>query len=185
MSPARARTWTARSRVERTNREATLVMDSLVSLTYFDLEWFWITDQLWSRSPQGNAPLDSILRSNFLLSCILFIIFRVVLACLDVTISAAYNCSSSVSVVGDPCLVRGDFLQWQACVVDICTDDPQCKWRILLFLCRGVCKKMTCCSLRILNNNHPFICHIRRKLPRQNKLTWSGKRTLRTLRIID
>ena len=78
-----------------------------------------------------------------------------VLACLDVAITAAYNCSSSFSVVGDSCLVRGDILQCQARVVDICTDDPQCKWRILLFLCRGVCKKMTC-TLRILSNDETF-----------------------------
>ena len=73
LSPARAWTRTASSRVERTNREATLVMDSLVSLMYFDLEWFWITDQLWSRSPQRSAPLDSILRSNYFVFCSLFL----------------------------------------------------------------------------------------------------------------
>ena len=46
---------------------------------------------------------------------------------MDVADPASYNCSSSVSVVGDPCLVRGDVLQRQACVVDICADDSQCK----------------------------------------------------------
>ena len=73
MSPARARTWTTRSGVERTSCEATLVTDSLVPLMHFDQEWFLITDQLWSRSPQRNAPLDSILRFNYFVFCSLFL----------------------------------------------------------------------------------------------------------------
>ena len=135
------------------NKESTLVTDSLVPLMHYDL---WVILDHWSILIQITSK-ECTLRFDLeiLLFCILFIIFRVVLACLDVAITAAYNCSSSVSVVGDSCLVRGDILQCQARVVDICTDDPQCKWRILLFLCRGVCKKMTC-TLRILNNDETF-----------------------------
>ena len=52
--------------------------------------------------------------------------FRVVLACLVVSMVTAVYSNSSVFIVCDSGVVRGDILQCSASVVDICTDDTQC-----------------------------------------------------------
>lgn len=52
--------------------------------------------------------------------------FRVVLACLAVSMVTALHSNSSVFIVCDSGVVRGDILQCSASVVDICTDDTQC-----------------------------------------------------------
>ena len=52
--------------------------------------------------------------------------FRVVLACLVVSMVTALHSNSSVFVVCDSGVVRGDILQCSASVVNICTDDTQC-----------------------------------------------------------
>lgn len=77
----------------------------------------------------------------FIFFSLFIFIFRVVLACLDVSMVTAHHCCAAVLVVYYSCLVWGHILQRPTCSLYICTNDSRGKWWLLLLLCGGLCAK--------------------------------------------